>query len=74
MQDRRSNDRFQVDVLEALGDIRVLCERNANHNEAIGARVTKLEDAQTRHWWVSYVITPIVIVISSVARAMGVKI
>lgn len=74
MRDRRDNDGFQTDVLNTLGDIKVLCERNACHNEAVTLRVTKLEAAQTRQWWVSYVITPIVVLASSVARAMGVKI
>lgn len=74
MQDRRSNDRFQTDVLQSLGDIRVICERNANHNEAITERVGKLEKAQERSWWVSYVVTPIIILASGIARAMGVKI
>lgn len=74
MQERRSNDSFQTDVLVTLGDIKVLCERNANHNEAVTERVTKLEKAGERQWWVSYVVTPILILLGHIARAMGVKI
>lgn len=60
--------------MDTLGDIRVLCERSACHHEAITERVTKLERAETRQWWVSYVVTPIVIVLGHTARALGVKI
>lgn len=74
MRDRRENDDFQTRVLISLGEIGVLCERNANHNEAVADRVKKLENAATRQWWVSYVVTPIIFLLTSVARAMGVKV
>lgn len=37
-------------------------------------RTTKLEKAQERQWWVSYVVTPIIIAIGHVSRAMGARI
>ena len=74
MRERRQNDPFQMDVLETLGDIRVLCERNAGCNEAVTHRVTKLEENATRQWWVSFVVTPCVIAVGTLARAFGVKI
>lgn len=74
MYERRTDDTFKQQVLTSLGDIRVLCERNANHNEAVVERVCKLEKAAEHQWWVSFVVTPIVIVLGHVARAVGVKI
>jgi hypothetical protein len=74
MQDRRQNDSFQREVLTSLGEIRVLCETNKCHNEAVTERVGKLEHASERQWWVSFVVTPIVIGLGHVARAFGVKI
>lgn len=72
--ERRANDTFQRDVLNTLGDIRVLCERNTSHQEAVSARVDKLEAAQTRQWWMTYVVTPCLFVAHAIARNMGAKI
>lgn len=36
-------------------------------------RTTKLEHAAERQWWVSYVVTPVVIGLGHIARIMGVK-
>lgn len=74
MQDRRSNDSFQKEVIESLGNIKVLCEGNKCHIEALADRTTKLEHASDRQWWVTFVVTPIVIVLGHIARAMGLKI
>lgn len=60
--------------MTSLGDIRVLCERAACHHEAVTERVGKLEKAGERQWWVSYVVTPIIILLGHIARALGVKI
>ena len=37
-------------------------------------RVTKLENAQTRHWWFSYVISPTLFVMYATARKFGVHV
>jgi hypothetical protein len=74
MQDRRSNDTFQREIITTLGDIRVLCERAACHHEAVAERVTKLENTNDRNFWVTHVATPMVLVFSGVARHYGVKI
>lgn len=74
MYERRADDAFQRQILTTLGDIKVLCERNANHHEAVRERVDKLEGAERRQWWVTYVVTPIVVIGGHIARAMGAKI
>lgn len=74
MNDRRSNDPFQNDIMNTLREISVLCERAACHHEAITEKVKKLEDGENRQWWVTHIVTPIVFVGTAVARHFGVKI
>lgn len=37
-------------------------------------RVTKLENQHERQFWVSYVVTPVLILASHIARSFGVKV
>jgi hypothetical protein len=67
MQERREhNDQMASDI----GYMKGLLEGLAGPE----GRVTKLEKSAERQWWVSYVATPIVIVLSHTAKAFGVKI
>lgn len=40
----------------------------------INIRVKTLEDAATHNWWMTYVITPFLIVLHVIARYLGAKI
>lgn len=40
----------------------------------IGNRVKSLEDAASHNWWMTYVITPALLVLHATARHFGVKV
>lgn len=67
MQERRAhNEQMASDI----GYIRGVVESLAGPE----GRITKLEKAAERQWWVTYVVTPAIIAVGHAARAFGVKI
>ena len=40
----------------------------------LNGRVRKLEDADKRQWWITYVVTPAIIAAGHIARAFGSKV
>jgi hypothetical protein len=67
MQERRQhNDQMASDI----GYMKGLLEGLAGPE----GRVTKLEKQHERQWWVTYVVTPCLILASHVAQKFGVKI
>lgn len=50
-------------------DSRTLHEMKGN----LDVRVKKLEDSQRYNWWTTYVITPVLMLATAVARNFGVK-
>ncbi len=51
-------------------DSRVLHEMKGN----LDVRVKKLEDAARLNWWMTYVITPVLLLLHGVARKLGANI
>ena len=75
MQERRASNTLSNDLLLQIID------KQYEHSEVlhelkgdISVRVRKLEDAQHLNWWMTYVITPVLMVLHGAARAFGVKI
>lgn len=51
-------------------DSKVLHELKGN----VEARVSSLERAATRNWWMTYVVTPFLMIAHAVARHFGVRV
>lgn len=65
------SDQRLIEIATAVGRI------EGKLDEALKAdreRLTKLEKAHERQWWMSYVITPFIVIAHGVARKFGVQI
>lgn len=54
---------------QQTADSKVLHELKGN----MEPRIKSLENAQTRNWWMTYVVTPVLFLASSTARHFGVR-
>lgn len=61
---------FNFEMAQTLGRI----EEKLDSLGGPTGRVTKLEDAQKRHWWFSYVVTPALFIGHTIARQLGARI
>lgn len=66
-EERRSHN---LQMAEDIGYMKGLLEGIAGPD----GRITQLEHASTRNWWVTYVVTPLLFLASATARHFGVKI
>lgn len=69
MSDHHERREYNLEMAHTLGRI----EGKLDSLCGPEGRVTKLEHSQEKQWWVSFVITPIVIALGHIARALGVK-
>lgn len=77
MQERRQH---AGDMMELLRDIRTTqLEQAEKHGkmrgdiDAVDARISSVEKSNTRHWWVTVAIAPLLGLIHGIARKMGVQ-
>jgi hypothetical protein len=70
--ERRREDSFSREVLTMLGEIRAMCAVNASHHEATKERLEKLEATDVRQWWVTAAFIPIMALLHSIARKLGI--
>ena len=81
MIERRASNNLSNDLLLQIlehqqDNARTLGEVKSDIASLTGpqGRVTTLEHSATRNWWMSYVVTPCLMIAHAVARSMGARI
>ena len=68
--DHHERRQYNLEMAQALGRIEAKVDSLCGPE----GRVTKLEKAQERQWWMTFVVTPFLLLAHGVARKFGVNV
>jgi len=74
MNERRQNDTAMLELLVNLQKTASATEQAVKDLAGPQGRVTMLEAAQTRNWWITVAVAPVLISIHGLLRKLGVNI